>query len=341
MNQLFSWDETKQWKYNAGYEYSEGARKGGESVKLQQGLKETGDHITFIDQWKRQARGYLGYLQLEYTENSDTRYLHNRFEAQGDFLSACTYLTRQTRPLRENALLKEWRIGDSFRLVERQEDRLRELRGRIHYRHLPEAIAYTQEHPFQYHQRLYGNALHAETRLEYDWGLGTWYQIYGDLKIEGEYEEGVVRNEEGVSQSATEGGVLHLSTRPTLEYLTPRLRWSVGIPIQLSWRRYTARDTTIRLREQEEKRGGWYLFPGVEVTLNYRPNAKWYLLFSSGYEQSDQSQFLDYLLGAYHTSFDRKIVRSTIFTPLLAHYLCESIWSTSGHLLGSLHASLY
>lgn len=308
MNQLWRLSEDNILKYNLGYEYQKSLRGGGQSATLYNGK----DYTSFEDSWSRESKSHLAFLSVDYTENSDEKYLKNSLDIQGDYLKENNDLVRDRLPIHEGARVGEIRISDQFSYLKRQEEDLVDIRGWVNYRKMPRAHIGVPSGDFMYQQILRGEELMGRTFFSYGWGLKGAYNIYGNISIEGHYQNGEVLSEPSQLVSYANGGKIFGSTAPTLSYEGNRLKWSFAIPLELMWHRISYQNYERQKALYQQVK----LFPGAQFKLSYRPNSYWYWDFSARYKSQQTESLTDFLMGSYLLSFDRRLTKRDFFLPL-------------------------
>lgn len=307
MNQLWRLSEDNILKYNLGYEYQKSLRGGGQSATLYNGK----DYTSFEDSWSRESKSHLAFISVDYTENSDEKYLKNSLDIQGDYLKENNDLVRDRLPIHEGARVGEIRISDQFSYLKRQEEDLVDIKGWVNYRKMPRAHIGVPSGDFMYQQILRGEELMGRTFFSYGWGLKGAYNIYGNISIEGHYQNGEVLSEPSQLVSYANGGKIFAATAPTLSYEGQRLKWSFAIPLDLLWHHVRYQN----FEGQKELYHKVTLYPGANFKISYRPNSYWYWDFSTRYNMKQTESLTDFLLGSYMVSFDSRLTKRDFILP--------------------------
>lgn len=187
-----------------------------------------------------------------------------------------------------------------------------EISGNINYRRLPNAESGVADGPFAYYQGLNGQELMASSDLGNGWNLGRYYTIHGNLKIEGHYQDAQVVNENDIVTGEAYGGKLFISTSPTLSYISERLKWSLGFPIETVWDNYDYMDMSKERMAYHHVR----VRLGAGFRASYRPSAPWYFTISLGRSNRQKGNVTDFLLGTYRSAFDHSTTKNTLLLPL-------------------------
>ncbi|WP_329904681.1 hypothetical protein [Porphyromonas pogonae] len=306
-NHLMRLREETTLKYNLAYEYQMQQKSGGQKAKLFNGS----DFVEFEDRWDNKNKNHIADLSIDYTQNSSHQYFQNNLHLEGDFLNENNDLDRKNVPIHEYAKIGEFRIADSFNYMKKSDQNLLKIGGLINYRKLPHASIGVPSGTYLYRQILRGQELMAQTGFTYGWGVGNAYNIYGNVNIEGHYQDGNIASTTHDLISEANGGKLLCTTAPTLSYTSFTLKWSLSIPLEFRWDNYCYTD----FEKQKKHHRSLGVYPGINANLSYRPNSYWYINFSTRFKHQQTGSFTDYLIGSYHTTFESIITRRNLLTP--------------------------
>lgn len=306
-NHLIRLREDATISYNLGYESQQLQRIGGQEVKLYNGSGFT----AFDEQWEQKSKSRATYLSMNYTDNQDDKYVQNRLDIQGDFLCERKDLVREKSSICEEIKQGEVRLADNFSLMKKRDESIWKIHGLIQYRKSPHADLSISGDMLSYEQAVRGEECMVQTELTYGWGVGNLYDIYGNISIEGNYlDEEIASNPNRVIGKA-EGGSLFCATAPTISYTTPKLKWSLSVPLELYWRNISYLNFEKKSLDYHHLR----LYPGMDFKLSYRPGSFWFLRLTAGIKKQEAGNFTDFLLGSYRTSFESTITKRELIIP--------------------------
>lgn len=306
LNQIFVLKDDVTAKYNVGY-----VHKGTLSKKGNEGFLADGDgFIHFTDEYTDHIASNLAGIALNYTENSDQKFLLNTLTIEGDWEQGAHNIIRG-EAIVEQAKSKEFRLQNNFELVTKNGDDVTSIQGKVNYRKLPGIISFVPSGRYQYYQKIYGSDLSAYTRASYGWGLGGLYSLWGTIEFEGHLQDMGLTNEREEKDRSVNGGKLLVGSSPTISYNASKLKWSLSVPLQFNFLSYHYQD--LASNPQKIRRGK--LGAGLSAKVGYRPSPLWYLSWNGRYGRSNLSEMTNYILGSYHSSFDQIVSKSDIIEP--------------------------
>lgn len=307
MNHLVKLKGEARIKYNLNYNYQSQRRENGQSADLYNGT----DYTHFDEHLANSARSHTAITAFNYNDNASHRYIENNLDVQGDFLDRIKDVRRNHSPIHEEVRVGELRLADQFIFIRREESDVLRLNASINYRRLPKAVYQVPEGAFAYHQTLQGQDLSASTRFDYGWGLGGYYDIHGNLMLEGHYNDALLSGEGKVIDAEAKGGKLLATTSPTLAYNGIRLKWTLAFPLEMTWDNYRYLD--IKKEAQDYRR--LRVRPGAKFNISYRPGPLWRFGWSASFSHRQESALEDFMLGSFRTSFDAVSTKKELMIP--------------------------
>ena len=296
-------------KYNAGFTHRYRDYGDGAEVLMNNGT----DFTAYTDARNASQRRDAAALSLNYLHNTDALYLSNTVTVMGDAERLVHDVQRGGEPILEDIDAKGFQVEDNLTYLRRKGSDLIRYEGTVGYNRLPSLVMSVPEGSFKYGQKVGGSTLYGHTGIQYGFDPGGRYAFYGNLRAEGEIGSVGIYDLDQSEIATVRGGMMTLSTTPTLSFSGGKVRWSLRAPMGLLFFGYRSISKGAEDAATETKRIAF--LPGLSFSLTYHAGSGWKVYGDAALRKRLSVSPTEFLLGTYYTSFDRKTTRTEVRLP--------------------------
>ncbi len=296
VNGLHKLGEDKTFKYNIGYSYDKQKK-----LHFSENELYTGNiPIHYRESTVSAYRTHMASTGLEYLDNSQKRYVLNRFKASFDHTEMQQDLIRNTSSFLQRGKTKQYTFEDNLHYKLRSEkNNLLELSGNFLFSNTPTSRLYVPDGDYAFEQEVWGRNFTAAFGTGYGMTLDKHHTLSGNVQMEANYGTLYTAGNRPLSEDMAKGGGINITTIPAIERAVGNWQYSLSFPVKFIWEEYDYllpdnTPTEYRLRK---------ILPGTRLNVNYRPNARLSLRLNGAVNTKQDHDLTRFLLLPIRTNY--------------------------------------